>query len=110
MDDGVAFAYVGQELVAQSLALTGTLYQSGNVHDIAHGRYDAARVNQLGQTGEPFVGYGHLAQLGIDGTEGEVGCLRLSAGQTIEECGLAYVGQSHDTCFESHIFICLYAI
>ncbi len=85
MDDGVTLAYVGQELVAQPLALAGSLDQPGDVHDVTHGGHDTARVDQFGQLGEPLVGHGHLAQLRVDGAEGEIGRLCLGAGQAVEK-------------------------
>ena len=85
VDDGIALTYVGQELVAQALALAGAFHEASYIDDIAHGRHDATRMDQFGQLGEPFVGHRDLPELCVDGAEGEVGCLRLRAGQTVEE-------------------------
>ena len=51
VDDGVRFADVAQELVAQSLALAGTFHQSCDVHDFACGGHDASRMHDFGQPG-----------------------------------------------------------
>ena len=99
VDDGVALADVAQELVAQAFTLAGAFDESGNIDDVAHGGDDAARMDDFGQLGQSFVGHGYLAHLGVDGTEREVGCLCLRAGQAVEECGFSHVGKAHDTCF-----------
>ena len=104
VDDGVALADVGQELVAQSFALAGALHQSGNVHNVTDGGHNASGVYQLGQFGQTLVGNAHLAHLGVDGAEGEIGSLRLCAAQTVKKGGLAYVGQSYDSSFQCHIY------
>ena len=74
-----AIADVSQEFVAEALALGGTLHQSGNVYNLAGGGHDASRVHNLGQTGEALVGHGDHTYVRLDGAEGEIGCLRLSA-------------------------------
>ena len=45
VDDGICFADVRQELVAQSFALAGTLHQSGDVYDFYGSRHDASRMD-----------------------------------------------------------------
>jgi hypothetical protein len=99
VNDGVALADVAQELVAESFTFAGALHQSGNVDDVAHGRYDTPRVNQLGELRQSFVGYGHLPHLGVDCTEREVCRLCLCAAQAVEKSGFSYVGKAHDTSF-----------
>lgn len=99
VNDGVALADVAQELVAESFTFAGALHQSGNVYDVAHGRYDTPRVNQLGELRQSFVGYGHLPHLGVDCTEREVCRLCLCAAQAVEKSGFSYVGKAHDTSF-----------
>ena len=85
VDDGVALADVGQELVAQAFALAGALHEAGNIDDVAYGGHDAARVHEFGEPSQSLVGHGDLSKLSIDGAEGEVSCLRLRARQTVEE-------------------------
>ena len=99
VDDGIRLADVAQELIAQSLALGSAFHQSRYVHYLAGGGHDAARVHQLGQLVEPLVGHGDHAQVGFYRTEREVGCLRLRAGEAVEQRGLAHVGESHYTTF-----------
>ena len=40
LDDGIAFANVSQEFVAQPFALRGSLDQPRDVHELQHGRQD----------------------------------------------------------------------
>ena len=85
VDNGVTLTDVGQKLVAQSLSLAGSLHQSGNIYYVANGRDDASRVDEFSQAGESLIGHADLSQLGVDGTEGEIGCLCLGTGQAVEK-------------------------
>ena len=100
VNDSVALADVSQELVAQALAFRGTLHESGNIDNIAHGRHDATGMDEFGQLREPFVGHTHLPHLGINSTKRKIRSLGLCARQAIKEGGLADVGESHDTSFK----------
>jgi hypothetical protein len=51
MDNGIALAYVAQELVAQTLALAGTLDQSGYIDNLNGSGDYPARANKFGQFG-----------------------------------------------------------
>ena len=85
VDDGVALAYVGQELVAQPFALAGAFDEACNIDDVADGGHDASRVYEFGELGQSFIGHRHLSELCVDGAEGEVCCLCLRTRQTVEE-------------------------
>ena len=97
MDDGISFADVAQELVAEAFALRGTLHESGDVNDFHRCRHDASRMHQFGQFGKTFVGHRDDTHVGLDGAEREIGRLRFGVAQTIEEGGLAHVGESNYT-------------
>ena len=99
MDDSIGFADVPEEFITESLALRRTFHQSGNVDNLARGGHDASGMNNLCQTGEPLVGHGDYAHVGLNRTEGEVSCLCLGTRQTIEKRGFSHIGQSHDTTF-----------
>ena len=96
---GIRLTNVSEEFVAQSLALAGTLHQSGDVHNLACGGHDASRMNYFGKTCKSFVGHGYHANIRFYCTEREVCRLRLCARQTVEKGGLAHVGQPHNTTF-----------
>ena len=87
MGDGVAFADIGQELIAQPLALGRALHQPRDVHK-GHARGDdlLAACN-LGQPVEPVIGHRHLAHVRLDRAEGKIGGLRGGrSGQRVEQC------------------------
>src|SRR5690606_28062892 len=75
--DGGDLADMGQELVAEPLALMGALHQSGDVNELDAGRHDgrdATRlVVQLPQRRQTRVGDGDHADVAVDGRERVVG-------------------------------------
>ena len=85
VQDGVRFAYVGQELVAQALPLACALHQAGDVDDVDRGRDGAFRLAEVLQGLEPLVRDIGGAEIGLDGTKGEVGALGLTGTYTVEE-------------------------
>ena len=99
--DGVHLADVGQELVAQALALAGALHQAGDVHKLHPGGDDLLRARERRKLLQAPIGHGHHARIGLDRAEGEIGSGGLGVGhQSIEEGGFAHVGQPHDSGFE----------
>ena len=97
MNDGVGAADVLQELVAQARALTGALYQAGNVHELNDGGRLFVRLVHLCQLVQPRVRHGHHAHVGLNGAEGIVGAFGAGIGDGVEQGTLAHVGQPHDT-------------
>ena len=97
VDDGVGLPDVGQELVAQTLALAGALHQAGDVHELDDRRGLLVRLVHLRQLVQPLVRHRHHAHVGVDGAERIVGALRAGVGDGIEQSGLAHIGQSHDS-------------
>ena len=105
LDDGGAFADIGQELIAQSFALAGAAHETGNINEIHAGMDGLFGLCLGGQGVHARVRHSHRSLVGLDGAEGIVGGLGiLSLGQGIEEGGLAHVGQPDDTDAESHAF------
>jgi hypothetical protein len=82
---------------AEAFAFRGTLHESGDVNDFHRCRHDAPRMHQFGQFGKTFVGHRDDTHVGLDGAEREIGRLRFGVAQTIEEGGLAHVGESNYT-------------
>ena len=97
MDDGIGHTDVGQEFVAQSLALGGALYQTGDVHKLNDCGGGLFGVVHLGKPVQPVVGNSHHAHIGVDRAEGVVGGLCARLGDRIEKRALAHVGQTHDS-------------
>ena len=69
VDDGVGFADVGEELVAQAFALGGTGHQAGDVDEFDDGRDDALRFDDFGERGRARIGNLDDADVGLDGAE-----------------------------------------
>ena len=85
MDNGIRLPDVGQELVAQTRALAGTLDQTGNVHKLDDGRRLFVRLIHLGQLVQPLIRHRHHAHIGVDGAERIVCALCAGVGNGIEQ-------------------------
>ena len=103
MGNGVAFADIGQKLVAQALAFRCTPHQPRDV-DKGH----ASRNNLLGpcncrQFIQPCIGHSHFAHVGFNRAKRKVCRLRrCRSGQGVEKGGFSHIRQTHDTHFETH--------
>ena len=101
--DGVAFADIGEELVAEALALAGAFHEAGDVDEAHARRDDLLRFGDGGELVETRVGHRHLAGVRLDGAEREVGGLGVGgAGEGVEQRRLADIGQADDPHFETH--------
>ncbi|KAF5036288.1 hypothetical protein DSECCO2_576600 [anaerobic digester metagenome] len=103
VDDDFGFADVGQEFVAQALALARSGDEAGDVGEAHGGGHDLRRVDERGQGVEAGVRHGHDGHVGLDGAERVVGGLCvLGFGQGVEQGGFADVGQAHDADGNGH--------
>ena len=104
MRDGVDLADMGEELVAEPLALGGAAHQAGDVDEGQPRRHDLGRFRELRQRVEPRIGHRDLADIRLDGAERIVRRLRRRGrGQRIEERRLADIRQADDAAFETHV-------
>ena len=55
--DGVDFADVGEELIAETLTLGGAPHQAGDVDEGEPGRHDLCRIGRRAESGEPRIGH-----------------------------------------------------
>jgi hypothetical protein len=102
--DGVAFADVGQKLVAKTLALGGAAHQTGDVDKSQAGRDDFLGAGDFGQDFQARVGHGDVADIGLDGAERIVRRLRRRRlRQSVEKRRLADIRQADDAAFETHL-------
>ena len=99
MDDGVGGTDVGQELVAQTLALGSALDQACDVDELDDGRGGLLGGVEVGQPLQTLVGHGNHTHIGVDGAEGVVVGRNAGVGDGIEQSGLAHIGQTNDTKF-----------
>src|SRR3546814_16448206 len=65
VDDGVGFADVRQELVAQAFALAGAGHQAGDVDELHRGRQDALGPDNAGQLLQARIRHLHHAPVEI---------------------------------------------
>ncbi|MNC33750.1 hypothetical protein D3C75_821560 [compost metagenome] len=99
VDNGIHLADMGQELVAQTLALTCAFYKTGNIDKFKSGRHDPVGIHNLRQLLETLVRHFHYAHIGINGTERVIGGFRPGLGNCIEQRRFAHIGQPDNTCF-----------
>ena len=97
MDDGVGGADIAEELVAQTLALGGTLDQTGDIHELDHGRGGFLGLMELGEPVQPLVRNGHNAHIGVNGAERVIVRRDACVCDRVEQSGLAHIGKSHNT-------------
>ncbi len=78
LDNAVAFSNVCQELVAESLALTGALHKASDVHKLDSSGHCLLGLGQICEGLEAFIWHCHNAHIGLDRAEREVRGLRLA--------------------------------
>jgi hypothetical protein len=100
--DRVAVADVGQELVAQALALARALDDAGDVDEVDGGRDGLGRPEQLRQLRQPGCPAPHDADVRLDRRERVVGRQHVVLGERVEQRALADVGQADDAEGETH--------
>ena len=103
MGDRVAFADIGEELVAEALAFRRAAHEARDIDEGQAGRDDLLRAGDPRQHREPRVRHRNVAHIGLDGAERIIG--RLSGSrlrQSIEKRGFADIRQAHDAAFETH--------
>ena len=96
VDDGVDLADVGQELVAQALALAGAAHEAGDVVEVDGVVDDVRGADRLRHAVEALVDDRHDGDVRLDGRERVVGRLGARARQRVEERRLARVGHPDD--------------
>ena len=99
--DRVGLADVGQELVAQALALAGALDDAGDVDERHRRRDDPAEPKISASTSSRGSGTPDDADVGLDRGERVVRGEHVVLGQRVEQGGLADVGQADDADGES---------
>ena len=98
----IGLANVGQELVAQALALACTGNQASNVNEFDRCRHDFSRMVDFREFIQTIIGNGNHARIGLNGgkriVRGEPGFL----GKGGEKRRLANVGQANNTDRKRH--------
>src|SRR5574344_690400 len=99
MNNSVSFTYISKEFVAKSFTFACTFYKSCYVHNLACGRYDTSRMNNLCQFGQSLVGNRGDTYVRFYCTEREVRCLCLSTGYAVEKSRFPYIRKAYYTTF-----------
>ena len=100
--DGVGGADVAEELVAETFTFGGAFDEAGDVDELHGGGDEAFGMDEIGDSGEPLIGHGDDAGVGLDGAEGVVGSLRFGRGEGVEDGALADIGQADDSAIQWH--------
>ena len=100
--DRVGLADVGEELVAQALALGRAAHDAGDVDERHRRGQDPLGAEDLGEPLQPRVRQRDDADVGLDRRERVVRGEHVVLGQGVEQRGLADVGQADDSDSESH--------
>ena len=94
--DRVGLADVGKELVAEPRAFARALDDAGDVDEGDGRRHDLGPAVDLRENSEARIGDADDADIGIDRRERVVRGKDLVLGQSVEQRGLADVGQADD--------------
>ena len=95
----LAFANVGEELVAQPLAVARALDQARDVDELDDGGRLLLRAVHRRKLVQPLVRHGDDARVGLNRAERIVGRFRARLGDRVEQGGFAHVGQTDDAEF-----------
>lgn len=100
--NGLAFADVGEELVAKAFALGSTLNEACDVHEFGNGGNDGLGIVNLDQFVQTSIRNVHHTHVGVDGAEGIVSGFGACVGDCVKDGALTDVGQAYDTTFKTH--------
>ena len=104
MGDRVAFADVGEELIAQPLAFRGAAHEAGDVDEGQARRDDLLGARDAREHVEARIGHRDLADIRLDRAEGVIRRLRRGGlRQRVEQRRFADVRQADDPAFETHV-------
>ena len=84
MTDGIGQSDIGQELIAQTFSLAGSLDQSGNIGKFESCINGLFRMKQLHQTIHAGIRHFHDADIRLDRRKRIVGCFYLTFCDCIE--------------------------
>ena len=92
--DGVDVPDMGQEFVAESLALRGAAYQACDIDEFDHRGSVQFRRIHFRQNVEPLIGNAHHTDVRVDRTERIVRALRPGSCQRVEQRTFSHVRET----------------
>jgi hypothetical protein len=102
VEDRVGLADVGEELVAEALALGRALHEPGDVDELDGRRHDGLRVDDRLELVEARIRDDDDARIGLDRAERIVLRLDSRRREGVEESALPDVREADDAASESH--------
>ena len=102
VDDGVGFADMRQELVAQTFTLGSTSDQASDIYKFHRGWQDAFWLDDFCQGIQARIRHFDHAHIRFDSTERIVFSGNARFGEGVEEGRFTDVGQANDAAFEAH--------
>jgi len=100
VEDGVGLADVREELVAEAFALAGAFDDAGDVDELHGG---GVGLDHGDDAVHAVVGYGHDADVGIDGAKRVVRGLGFRSRKRVEDGGLSDVRQPDNSAVQRHV-------
>jgi hypothetical protein len=94
-----------QEFVAESFAFAGSLYQSGDIHELHGGIGFLGRMKDSGDSIQSLIGNADNTDIGVDCAKRIIGNLGTCGRQCIKYGGLSYVRQSDNPASETHFLL-----
>jgi hypothetical protein len=98
----IGFTDVSEKLVAQTFAFGGARHQTGDVHELHDRCNHFLRPGDGGELCQPGIRHCDDADIRLDGAERIVLSRDARLGERVEQRGLADIGQTDDTAFETH--------
>ena len=96
MNDSVHLTDMGQELVAQALAVAGALDQARYIHKFHAGGRNLLGLIHLGQHVQTLIRHSYHAGVGFNGAERIISGLRARIGNGVKQGAFAHIGQTND--------------
>ena len=100
--DGIGFADIGEEFVAQPLTLGCARNQAGDIDKLHHRRQRPLRLYQRGKLPQSRIGHLDNADVGFDSAERIVLRRNAGLGQGVEQSGFTHIGETDDSALERH--------
>ncbi len=110
LSDGIGFADVGQEFIAETLAFGGTFYETGDIDELDDRWDEFLGFVDSAEERETFIRNFNHTDIGVDGTERIVGAINLLLSDSREESGFTNVWEADDADLESHILARSYGV
>ena len=101
--DSFGFTDVGQELIAQAFTFRCAFHQARDIDEFHGGRQNALWFHDFSQLIQTRIGHRDNTRVRLDSTEREVCRFNTRFSERVEQGGFAYVWQTNDTAFESHV-------